>query len=223
MNEPDPQALPGHSRRCFRHPNRTRRPNTGRPAGSTSLSPFGSHPPPQPGHNGDTGGGRTPGRGAAGGPHRGGLVHIPNPAITSHMRLCLHSTRVLIHSGSVYSVRLWRTPPPNQRIPHLFHPTPPSFPKSRQSPNPHPRPPGKNAKKASPSPRFRGPSPRRLHRRSGRARSVPGGSRSEDDPCPGLRYLRTGGACGTFIIRHRCDMVNTFVTDPGGFFCHSVI
>ena len=80
--------------------------------------------------------------------------------------------------------------------------------------------PGKNAKNSRNAPPD-GPAPTATTMRSGRVRSVPGGSRSEDDPCPGLRYLRTGGACGFFIIPHRCDMVNTLVEDPAGFFCHS--
>ena len=83
--------------------------------------------------------------------------------------------------------------------------------------------PGKNAKNAAPRAPLRGPGPRRLHLKSGRARSVPGGPRSEDDPCLGLRRRRTGGACGSFIIRHLCDTVNTFAGDSRGFFCHSVI
>ncbi len=53
---------------------------------------------------------------------------------------------------------------------------------------------------------LRGPSPHRHHLISGRVRSVPGGSRSEDDPCLGLRRLPTGGACGssmnTASVRH---------------------
>ena len=49
----------------------------------------------------------------------------------------------------------------------------------------------------------------------------PAGPRSEDDPCLGLRARPTGGDCSFFIIRHRCDKVNTFIGGSGGFFCHS--
>ena len=126
VNKPAPQALPGHSRRCFRHPNRTRRPNTGRPAGSTSLSPFGSHPPPQPGHNGDTGGGRTPGRGAAGGPHRDGLVHIPQSG--HHLT---HALMLTLHPGSSFTREAFTAPDYGRP-----HPPPPGSP-------PPPPPPGR--------------------------------------------------------------------------------
>ena len=95
-------------------------------------------------------------------------------------------------------------------------------PNPRSSPCSTPDP-GKNAKNAAPLAPLRGPGPRRLHQMSGRVRSVPGRVASEDDPCLGLRALRTGGDCGFFIIRHRCDKVNTLVGDLPGFFCHSVI
>ena len=90
-----------------------------------------------------------------------------------------------------------------------------------KTPIPHPRT-RQEREKHRPRAPLRGPGPHRHHLGSGRAWSVPGGSRSEDDPCHGLRRLRTGGACGFFIIPHRCDIVNTLVGRSDGFFCHSV-
>jgi len=89
-----------------------------------------------------------------------------------------------------------------------------------QAPAP-PQEPGKNAKNAPPAPRFAGPAPAATTLDPDAVGQYPGGSRSEDDPCLGLRALRTGGAFGFFIIRYRCDKVNTLVGDPAGFFCHS--
>ena len=92
----------------------------------------------------------------------------------------------------------------------------------RPSPCPAPGP-RKNAKNAAPTPRFAGPAPTATTEFPDAVGQYPGGSRSEDDPCP------VGGTCGPEVlaalplIQHRCDIVNTLVRDPAGFFCHSVI
>ena len=86
-----------------------------------------------------------------------------------------------------------------------------------------PRIPARTRKPRAHAPRFAGPAPTASSWDPDAPGQYPGGSRSENDPCPGLRYLRTGGACGFFIIQYMCDKVNTLVGDPGGFFCHSVI
>ena len=87
----------------------------------------------------------------------------------------------------------------------------------------HPRPLDKNAKNTAPAPRSAGPAPTASTCCPDAPGQYPGRSRSENDPCPGLRRQPTGGACGSFIIRHRCDKVNTLVDGSDGFFCHSVI
>ena len=80
--------------------------------------------------------------------------------------------------------------------------------------------PGKNAKNPAPSPRFAGPAPAASTENPDAFGQCPEGRVRKDDPCLGLRRLPTGGACGSFIIRYRCDIVNTLVRDPAGFFCH---
>ena len=97
---------------------------------------------------------------------------------------------------------------------------PPSHLRTQALPHPGPR---QEREKRRPHAPLRGPAPTATTVRSGRVRSVPGGSRSEDDPCPGLRYRRTGGACSFFIIPYRCDKVNTLDGRIARFFCHSVI
>ena len=96
----------------------------------------------------------------------------------------------------------------------LFHPG--------QAPAPSPDS-GKNAKNAAPPLRFAGPAPTSTTGNPDAFGQYPAGSRSEDDPCLGLRRLRTGGAFGSFIIPHRCDKVNTLVGGSIGFFCHSAV
>ena len=134
VNEPAPQPRSGHSRRCFRHARRTRRPNAGRSTSSTSLSPFDHTRPPHPGHDGRdsptvrTSTSRAPSRGSL----TSSISTSPNPTITSHMRLCLHSTGVLL-SREVISASDYGGPHPRSRgFPTPSQPTtPPSVPKSR--------------------------------------------------------------------------------------------
>ena len=121
-----------------------------------------------------------------------------------------------------------KTPPPrpaSQARPTLLPPDPLSKPYPFSSPGPllskffpvsllgpigqalsRPQDPPPRTRKRRPLAPLRGPSPHRHHLISGRVRSVPGGSRSEDDPCLGLRRLPTGGACGssmnTASVRH---------------------
>ena len=150
VNEPAPQATSrcdirggcpclGEELVCFRQPSRTGRPNTGRSTSSTSLSPLDHTRPPQPGHNG-----REPPtvrNSTTSAPSRGSPTSSnstpPNPANTLHMRLYLHSTRGPPSLGDVFSVRLWRTPPPNPRIPPP-PPNPPLPPHFRRACNPCP-------------------------------------------------------------------------------------
>ena len=54
--------------------------------------------------------------------------------------------------------------------------------------------PRKNAKNPAPSPRFAGPAPTAATMGPDASGQYPAGSRSEDDPCLGLRRRRTGGA-----------------------------
>ncbi len=116
--ESTPQPLSGHSNRRFLHPSRTGRRTPGGPPAQPASRP-GPHPPAAP---------RTQRTGHPDGaylhqqsPVRGSLASSistsPNPAITSHMRLYLHSTRGPPSLGKHFSVRLWRTPPQIPRIP----------------------------------------------------------------------------------------------------------
>ncbi len=105
---------------------------------------------------------------------------------------------------------------------HPTNPNPPANPPIKPL-SPAQAPPARTRKSGAPPPATPGPAPAATTCISGRGRSVPGGSRSEDDPCLGLRRQPTGGACSFYIIRHRCDKVNTLVGGSGGFFCHSVI
>ena len=59
--------------------------------------------------------------------------------------------------------------------------------------------PEQNAKKRRRPPRFAGPAPTASTWFPDAFGQYPGGSRSEDDPCLGLRRLPTGGACGSSI------------------------
>ncbi len=139
--ESTPQPLSGHSNRRFLHPSRTGRRTPGGPPAQPASRP-GPHPPATP---------RTQRTGHPDGaylhqqsPVRGSLTFSistsPNPAITSHMRLYLHSTRGPPSLGKHFSVRLWRTPPQIPRIPYpLSTHHPPSTPKS--PPNNHVSPP----------------------------------------------------------------------------------
>ena len=113
---------------------------------------------------------------------------------------------------------------PNEAPPQATpqNPNPPANPPIKPL-SPAQAPPARTRKSGAPPPATPGPAPAATTCISGRGRSVPGGSRSEDDPCLGLRRQPTGGACSFYIIRHRCDKVNTFVGGSGGFFCHSVI
>ena len=97
---------------------------------------------------------------------------------------------------------------------------PPVKPLPTPCPAPGPR---QEREKRCPSPRFAGPAPTASTENPDASGQYPAGPRSEDDPCLGLRRLRTGGDCSFFIIRHRCDKVNTLVGGSDGFFCHSVI
>ena len=63
----------------------------------------------------------------------------------------------------------------------------------------HLKTPVQNAKNASPSPRFAGPAPTAATWIPDAFGQYPGGSRSEDDPCLGLRRLRTGGALASSL------------------------
>ena len=110
--------------------------------------------------------------------------------------------------------------PPTERRRH------PPIRASSEPPGQAPSPPPdlrQEREKRRPSPRFAGPAPTASTRCPDAFGQYPAGSRSEDDPCLGLRRQPTGGDCGSFIIRHRCDIVNTLVGDTPGFFCHSVI
>ena len=82
---------------------------------------------------------------------------------------------------------------------------------------------GKNAKNTAPAPRFAGPAPTAATENPDAFGQYPAGSRSEDDPCLGLRRQPTGGACGSSIntasVRHSQYPCGGF----GGFFCHSMI
>ncbi len=82
-------------------------------------------------------------------------------------------------------LRRWRT-----RMPIFCEPP------GQTPPRPRPR---QEREKRRPHAPLRGPGPHLHHLISGRGRSVPGGPRSEDDPCHGLRRLRTGGAFGSSI------------------------
>ena len=67
-------------------------------------------------------------------------------------------------------------------------------------PPPRPRPrPRQEREKHRPHAPLRGPGPHLHHLISGRGRSVPRRAAFEDDPCHGLRRLRTGGAFGSSI------------------------
>ena len=90
------------------------------------------------------------------------------------------------------------------------------------SPCPNPRTPARTRKTPATTPRYAGPAPATTTLVPDAPGQYPGGLRSEDDPCLGLRRRPTGGACSFFIIPHRCDMVNTLVGDTGRFFCHSM-
>ena len=85
--------------------------------------------------------------------------------------------------------------PPTERRRHSY-PCIPRTPRSSPCSTPDS---GKNAKKAAPSPRFAGPAPAATTENPDASGQYPAGSRSEDDPCLGLRALRTGGACGSSI------------------------
>ena len=73
------------------------------------------------------------------------------------------------------------------------------------SPNPlvkplfHPRTPARTRKTPPTTPRFAGPAPTSTTWIPDAVGQYPGGPRSEDDPCLGLRRLRTGGAFGSSI------------------------
>ena len=87
--------------------------------------------------------------------------------------------------------------------------TPDRTPSTKTLVNPifPPRNPAKNAKNAAPSPRLAGPAPAATTCFPDAPGQCPAGPRSEDDPCPGLRRLPTGGAFGSSIdtasVRHR--------------------
>ena len=63
----------------------------------------------------------------------------------------------------------------------------------------HLKTPGKNAKNAAPPPRFAGPAPTAATMDPDAFGQYPAGSRSEDDPCLGLRARRTGGALASSL------------------------
>jgi len=69
-----------------------------------------------------------------------------------------------------------------------------------------PRPPARTRKTPPPTPRFAGPAPTASTWIPDAFGQYPAGSRSEDDPCLGLRRQPTGGACGssmnTASVRH---------------------
>ena len=89
-----------------------------------------------------------------------------------------------------------RPPTPRRQndegIPYPSSPNPWSSPYPAQDP-------GKNAKNAAPLPRFAGPAPTASTENPDAFGQYPAGSRSEDDPCHGLRRQPTGGACGSSI------------------------
>ncbi len=94
-------------------------------------------------------------------------------------------------------------PHPNPGVPHPNTPAP-GIPESL-SPNPlvkplfHPRTPARTRKTPPTTPRFAGPAPTSTTWIPDAVGQYPGGPRSEDDPCHGLRRLRTGGAFGSSI------------------------
>ena len=60
-------------------------------------------------------------------------------------------------------------------------------------------PPARTAKNPAPSPRFAGPAPTAATMDPDAFGQYPAGSRSEDDPCLGLRRRRTGGALASSL------------------------
>ena len=130
--------------------------------------------------------------------------------------------------------------PPTREIPTPRKPAPFSCEPPGQSPYPTPRPrqdrqkppprpggvkpneklsvSGKNAKNSAPTPRFAGPAPTAATRCPDAFGQYPAGSRSEDDPCHGLRRLPTGGALATPLSPIGATRSIPLWADPTDFF-----
>ncbi len=142
VNEPAPQPLSGHSRRCFRQPSRTGRPNAGRPSRLYQPLALGPHLPPAPGarRTGTPDGAdlhqQSPVQGFA------RLQYLHSPQSGHHLAYALI---LALHQGSSslgkhFSASDYGGPHPRSRgFPTPSQPTtPPSFPKSRKTPPPRP-------------------------------------------------------------------------------------
>ena len=116
-----------------------------------------------------------------------------------------------VKDGGVFNL----TPPPNPLV------------KPYSTPNP-----GKNASLGSPARTRKTPPPRPASRAQPPPPPPACRTRSVSTPEGRVRRMIPVSVCGPCgpevlsalpLIQHRCDIVNTLVRDPAGFFCHSVI